>query len=129
MEDAENSGGGLCAAVFSGEAPGFWAGGGGVLSEGGIPSFTAGDSGSGDDGWGGTCPAFAAGISSGEMEVRERVRERARAKEVSVEILMGSLKVEARRGRGDGARSGEDEGERVVGELPFDKRLEATGGL
>lgn len=62
------------------------------------------------------------------MEVMERVRERAWEKEVSVEILMGSLKVEERRRRGEGARSGEGWGERV-GEPPVEKRLVAVGGL
>lgn len=88
----------------------------------------AGDSGTGACGGGG-CPAVSAvvfaGLSSGEKEVSERVRERGREKEVSVEILMGSRKVEARRGRGAG--EGGPEGIRV-GERPVEKRL-VGGGL
>lgn len=64
------------------------------------------------------------------MAVRERVRERAaenlEEKDGSVEILMGSLRVEARLRRGE--RSGESWGELVgEGKPPVEKRLLAVG--
>ena len=100
-EAEENSGGGLAGAAC------FCAGGGGVSATG-LPSFTVG--------------AAACGFSSsGDMEVMERVRER--EKEGEVEILMGSRKVEDRRGA-RGERSGECWGEKTP-----ETRLRAVGGV
>lgn len=60
-------------------------------------------------------------------DVRERVLERGPdEKDGSVEILMGSLKVEERRRRRCGESSGESWGERV-GEPLMEKRLLAGG--
>lgn len=105
---AENSGAGLGAALF----PGADVSAAGPCAAGGSRSC--------EERRDGIC--VLVGFSSGEKDVRERVRERGREKEVSVEILMGRRKVEARRGRGAG-EGGSEEGR--VGERPVEKRLGA----